>query len=389
MPRYTAIATSRGPLRTGAPHRLPVNVAGTHLDIVVRTLISYHERGWDFRGIRLVFEFEADDIHRAANLIDSASDFLLSVFAVSAAAEVPQLHLELIYEDTPGKPSGEMLRFLVAPLPELRLRKIYWHHLEPIFLQTLTVDPKLSDRIRRSLWWYRRALGEADPLNRFSALWVGLETLNPRLSELWQLADEGLPGVTRLLTDIPEGGERIARRAKRLRNEILHGYEELYAAETTASQLMPALEASIPRGIARLLRLPEEVENSLARAPLPPMHQFTFFVYVQYRRDPGEPVGPPDTYPHLQADIQSIVEYGEDKGPAQYHFESTVEVVCAPNIAIERVYSAVRLRDGTEIPARVSYTTSYEPVQVPFTPRGLGVSLWERSDERAWTPQYR
>lgn len=358
------------------------------MDVVVRTLISYNERGWDFEGIRLVFEFEADNLNHAGALIESASDFLLSVLAVSAAAEVPPLHLELIYEDTHGRTTGEMLRFLAIPIPEVKLRKIYWDHLEPIFVKTLNADPKLSDRLRRTLWWYRRALSETDVLNRFSALWVGLETLNPRLAELWHLADNGLAGIIKLLTEIPEGGQQVAQRAKRLRHEILHGFVELHIAETAASKVMTAMEAAIPRGIAKLLGLPAETEQSLARTPLPPMYPFSAYVHVKFRRDPRLPLGPPSTYPHVNADLRSVVEYGSDKGPSKFHFETAVGVVCAPGIIIDHVFSAVRLRDGTELPTRVSYAVSHEPVQVP-SPRGKGVALWEYSDESVWTPQLR
>jgi uncharacterized OB-fold protein len=150
-------------------------------------------------------------------------------------------------------------------------------------------------RISRAFHWYRRAIHTTEPLDRYTSLWVGIETLNPLLKKHYHLPDDKqkcqkcghetvptLNGVQTLFEELsPETS--VWPKANRLRVGIVHGFDSFAELIPDANDLIPFLEDALVKGLDRVLGLKDRGKTY----PVP--LDYSILTYVELRTEINGP----------------------------------------------------------------------------------------------------
>lgn len=412
MIHFTVLVTCDGPVRTGWPHAFRFSVEGHPVHADVRTWLEEGAdgRGWLYRGLRLILRFTAPDETKAIQITEAAGEHLLDVVSLTAAADVPPFRMEALYVGDFSSDGIQVVRVLNdLGLPTAKLRKAYWNHLEPV-VAGIGNDPKgASERLLRGMRWYRRALRQRTPIDRFLMLWVAVESLEPRLREHWDLEpdlqtcnycgerlvcqacneDQGHVhsqiGVDKLLEEIPQGDEDTGRACRSLRAGIVHAYRELPEVTERAKALSPVLEEAFPWGAGILLDLPREQRESLARPPLEPGATYDAAVRMNLRRRDGERFGPRGAFPFLEAEVVPEVEF-DDRGEArEASYSAKIRAHIAEGVSVEYAGGWVPTRLATSVPiSTAECSVSHSSPWLGEDAKGVG--LWAKGSRKPWYP---
>jgi hypothetical protein len=147
-----------------------------------------------------------------------------------------------------------------------------------IFFQSLSQEDiphlsKHSPRIGRAIRWYRKGISETDTLTRFTQFWIGLEVLNPIISEKYRdniVSDPQfyLPEDPSKL--IPLNGVKFffIKRMKQaqdfwkecigIRKDIVHGIKLLDEIKENARKNNPIVEKALQKAVLDCLNIPDE-----------------------------------------------------------------------------------------------------------------------------------
>ncbi len=203
--------------------------------------------------------------------------------ATSAMTGIPQP--QRVLDITPDVASRTLLQYLPWPGKARPMRKLDTDSFTLVWNRLMRKHPRELEKVARAMRWLRKSLLESDNLDRFSALWTGLESLNAQAIVLHDLKSDR----TRLLK-CPECGHSFAdmppatgmqylvestpgipndtwSRAKKLRNSLLHG-GEVDAARRAAPTLSPGLHKALIWGMLDVLEVPEAERSRLLSAPL-------------------------------------------------------------------------------------------------------------------------
>lgn len=403
MPRIVGVLSCVGPVRTGYSHGFRYSVAGRPVTVVVRTLIDYAGLGWHYRGLRLLVEALGDSIDEVVPAIESAADTALGMLSGAAAAETGALRMHLLYEDVEPGESGEMVAYSVRRHSDLKLHKAMWSHLQPLYLGMASADASTRGRVDRALRWYRTGVTEGDPVDRFAAFWIGLESLNVLLERKWGLVRQerhcpkcgqalgkelGLLGLERLLRDMPECGPDKERRIRKLRNKLLHATDDLRTNAADAAELAEIIAVAVTRGVAEVFGWTPERAKSLARAPLPAPPVFGAQAMFRFVRPGPEPLGVPGFHPRVELETTEHVTHEADGEPNRVEYSATVHIVASPGLVVQEDSLRVFITKRTGPPllaAAVRLLRNHEQPSLPAQ-RGKGVSLWELGDNDIWYP---
>ncbi len=396
MPDFTAVVTNGGPLRTGAPHGFSLKIGGVDVRAEVRTLIQYEGEGWFYDGLRVLLRFQTDSIPEAVQVTETAAEGILQIMALATSADTPAFVIEQIIQHPEDDQPGKLIRFSQEHIPHLKLRKAYWNHLDPIFAALQTCDAKTRARIVRSLRWMKRALTEQDPLDRFAGLWIGLDALNPKLRDHWDIKVEWwicphcgkktgrkntASGVAHLLQTIPEGSEAIAKEVAQLRHDTLHALKDVGETRDRVIKILPAVEAAIPRGICELLGL-QDVADSLARPPLPPLRPYSAAVEVEVQSADGGMLASETSLPHLEFFLLPEYTFDEKGEPETARFSAEAKIFLPSGAEVTAASGWVVTREKTFVEMdRVNSSLFHGEGERPEK-RGKGVTLWELSNEK-------
>lgn len=412
MPQYTAVLTCDGPIRTGTTHGFRLVAVGHRVQAEVRTWVEPagdSEDGWMYQGLRLVLNFRADEDDTAFHVIEEAGTQLLDELSLAAAAEAPPFHLQALYVRTQSSEELRVIRFLAdLGLPTAKIRKAYLSHIDPLISGIMEDPSGAAQRLMRGMRWYRRALGQRNTIDRFLMLWIAVESLDPRLREHWGLepdkrtcrdcdevlicakceSDQGKQnrtlGVERLLQEVPDGDEDTASNCSRLRNGIVHAYEELPDVHSRARKLVPILETAFPTGVAVLLDLSADERESLSRAPLEVAANYDAAVEVRLSREGGLRFGPPGAFPYLEVGVEPDVSFTEQGEPVSVSYSANILAHTAEDVSIEYLEGWVPTRFGRSFPITdIVCETSQEGPWLGEEAKG--VSLWAEGDEE---PRY-
>ena len=402
MRTFTVLAAIRGPIRCAAVFQFRVEVESTVAVVNAYNLLEFDGSLFHEAGLRLETTLDASDVDTAVAAAEVAVERLAPLFALSSGSEVSDPRIELAYDSTPGAASGELLRFAYEGAPESRIRKVMWAPVTSLYAALASAPEEHRTAIERALWWHNLALKQPRPANRFSALWIGLESLKTLLAATLSgeapqsptCTDCGaeltcarcgtqvparprpIAGLQALLEGIPETLPRAFRRASDLRNRVEHGNRTYSDADATAQELLPFMEAAIPRAIARLLHLSPDVEEELLRPLVRPQPARQVRIRAVYRKPEDCTLGADYFHPILEI-TTTIDWYHTHSGTRSSSWQLLAAVALNEGAALSEVCGEVHLRDVGWRPTTATLTASPGSPHPPH-PGVHGVTLWER-----------
>ena len=216
-------------------------------------------------GLSIVMTLEASNIVQASKLARGYTNLLVSLISHLSAAGLPQIRINKIYDVTPGKERGKFIQnHYTAPLKNWSIQSFNDKDLRLGITSINKFDDKDINRILRSMHWYRLALKSQDVLERFTSLWIGLETINPLLREHFGLDIEyreckcghklhqTLNGFMYLIQEISNDDVKWGQ-LRGLRSGTLHGYQALENIVSDLQEQVPFLAKTLGIGLNLLL----------------------------------------------------------------------------------------------------------------------------------------
>lgn len=232
--------------------------------VLVRDVVDQHDEVQRHQRLCLLVTCEGEDLddeleQHARSLAET------TLILLSAAGRAPTGDAEFFvgYEISDERDGRQFLQWLPAPeLPEPRtpvpeaLMGAIWDAINA----ATSSDPPLAQRAVLSMSLYRRSARETEVLFRFTNLWLALEAMNPRLADVYGVADDerqGLAGAKRLVDEVT-GDPTVFGAAVKARNDLLHANRVL--PEEIRRRVQPQLadlDRSVIAGWRKILSLPE------------------------------------------------------------------------------------------------------------------------------------
>lgn len=215
-------------------------------------------------GLHVVVTILNSSFDKAVTAARGLTKGVMSLFSYMAFVGLPDPRVMKAYEITPGMTVGEFRQYHYdIPVETTSIRHIDRNQLK-VALEAFNEELD-SVRISRAVHWYRIGLLSTDVLDRYTALWTGLETLNPILRNRYGLEVEwstctncghkSTPiqnGVKRLVDEVSKE-ERIWKRLRRIRASILHGFRRFSEITPDAQELVPFLELALAKALDLIL----------------------------------------------------------------------------------------------------------------------------------------
>lgn len=228
------------------------------------------------KGLNIIatLALPTDDIKTAISRARGLSNRILSLFSFLTNASLPELLIVKAYDITPKKKTGEFVQYdYDIPLETRSARVVDKAELKRCTTSISKLSESDNNAVLRAMHWYRLALQSKDVLERFTSLWIGLETINSILRDHYGLEMEYakcakcghestpiLNGVKRLLSAV-SGETRIWRRVRKLRAGTIHGFRALMEITPESKKLVPLLETALGNGLNLILGLKQSSVN--------------------------------------------------------------------------------------------------------------------------------
>jgi hypothetical protein len=185
------------------------------------------------------------------------------------------------------------------PIEPSARRMLTKERMDPIVARMNGLLDEERDRVLRALDWYRKALTETNVFDRFAALWIGLESINPLLIKRRDLPTTqtirkcpkcGEPVVTMDtiagISDLLERhfGEDERKTVRRFRQEFMHSIQPLKKIAGDADSSAKTAREALRIGLLELLNASPDEVKLLTNTPmrLPTKNQ----VRYDYRMQP-------------------------------------------------------------------------------------------------------
>jgi len=236
---------------------LQIKYGGSTAKIVIVNKNDINLLGQEFsKRLSIHCDFEADDIVDAINISSAYVNEILDQFALAVGSPVADPRVEKAYDITPGSTVREIWQFFYDPIEKVGAKAARPEVMEKLFFGFFG---KRKGEILRSVHWFRLSLREMEPLDRFTYLWIGLESLNPIAQRLFPgelevsrcphcgheiRAFKGTSSIRRLFGHY--GLETsIYSKARRLRQRLLHGYANIAKITEEAIEIISALSSAL------------------------------------------------------------------------------------------------------------------------------------------------
>jgi|GEM_PF-6721079 len=308
-------------------------------------------------AIELEITLDASSLDEAINLAGSRANRWLAALSFAGRAPVEDARLLLAYDVTPNKLERPFLQRFYQDLWSRSLQV----HVDPAVLQGVIngwgqLEGKRHWAASRAFYWYRRALRAGDPADRFTYLWLGLEALEPMLREKLNIPqdDARCPSCNKLLQDPSTAGirgflqnvssqERLYRRARQLRVNLLHTVSSDYEVEKEAQELSEPLESALRTAVKTVADISgQDSQRTVAFGGLLCTVKGRFLGVTQ--------VGPHEPHPHFILSRHPTSEEASDYGLPLFdaklvpsaHFDFRIDGWLLPQ--------GVRIRERTDTP---------------------------------------
>ncbi|MEK5357758.1 hypothetical protein [Paenibacillus sp. FSL L8-0709] len=235
--------------------------------------ISCLSYGW-FLEVTLI----ADTIQSAITIGSEKTDLFLSTLCLETGVEVHRANIILACDITEEVESRDFIQYFYDR-PFSRANKVNLESLSNHLDSVLNYSGEHTDRLFRSIRWFRRGVKEDDAMDQFLALWQGLETLNPLLAQHYGCDNAGKEIIERtccktgatFYSEITnkEGlqqhliatgfSEKEWKKIVKLRNSISHGFASFTGLTEGCINFSPDLGNLLYKGIIAILGMPAEV----------------------------------------------------------------------------------------------------------------------------------
>jgi len=216
-----------------------------------------------FDVIQMQTVLDAPSLNEAVLLATARANRWLAALAFAARVPVGDGRAIFAYDATPNRDEREFVQYfydnswtrpMVAAVESSAVQNVInaWGRYEG----------KAHWAVSRAFFWYRRAIREPSPADRFTYLWLGLEALEPTLRTRLKVRSETsrCPSCKRLLEDPSTAGikahlaagtksDKLYARARKLRVNIVHTVPYDFELHEESRQLTPALEQALRSAI--------------------------------------------------------------------------------------------------------------------------------------------
>jgi hypothetical protein len=154
--------------------------------------------------------------------------------------------------------------------------QVFFQHLNRTDIPHILNHPH---RIERAIRWYRKGISETDAISRFTQLWMGLEVLNPIISEKYHnnivgdtqfsLPDNPtkliqLNGVKFFFVMRMNQAQNFWKECIDVRNDIVHGNKSIDEIKEKARKNIPIVEESLQKAVLDCLNIPDDVIEKIS-----------------------------------------------------------------------------------------------------------------------------
>jgi hypothetical protein len=225
------------------------------------------------KAIGIVATLPAINIDAAISHARGLANRILSLFSYLTNTSLPDLLIMKAYDVTPGKKKGDFVQsFYDIPMERHSTRVVNKGSLSKCVTAISALPESDNSSIFRAMHWYRLALQSTDMMERYTSLWIGLETINPLLRQHYGLEIEysqckcgrkkapTLNGVRELMNELEEGGS-LWREKTGLRAGVIHGYRAFKEITPEVRIMVPVLEQALEKGLNLILGL-DKLERS-------------------------------------------------------------------------------------------------------------------------------
>jgi hypothetical protein len=255
---------------------------GDGLVVTVTNWTETDTAGERHRGLLVEVALDAVDPEDAVRGALGPAGIVTSMMSFGHAAAAGPLRPYIAYAERAdgGCDVAQHAQWPIEPSSRRLLKK---ERMEPLVARMNTILADERDRVLRALEWYRKALTETNVFDRFAAVWIGLESINPALIKRRDLPTKqtirtcekcGTPVVTMDtiagITDLLERhfGEQDRRTVRRFRQDFMHSTRPLHAIVDDAAASTNTALAALRIGLLELMNATPEEIAELAPTPM-------------------------------------------------------------------------------------------------------------------------
>lgn len=226
-----------------------------------------HPKNNSPEGIRIFASLPAVNIDRAVSHARGVANILLDQFTFLTKTCIPEIHIMKAYDVTPGKKKGKFIQyFFDVPFAPESLRQLDKDLLKRSSKAILDLGEVDNGRFTRAMHWFRLATKSTNSLERFTCLWIALETINLTLCSHYGIETEYsiceccnkkvpiLTGVKKLFGD--SGDKNLNwRKVSKLRATTLHGSKPIHEIVPDLRKTIPSFENVLYKGLNLIIGL--------------------------------------------------------------------------------------------------------------------------------------
>lgn len=258
-------------------------------------------------------EFQSDDILSAISLSSGYVNQILDNLVFVTGGPAYDIKILKAYEITPTATIREFWQYFPNVIEKVGSKYSDIEASTGLIHSFLKVQ---EERVLQALHWYRKSLRESDTLDRFTYIWIGLETLNPLIKKIYPGESEtakckncghprkfeGTAALKKFFEACSNGA--LYSKARNIRQELLHGHKNLDEIVENIHDIMNPLATVLRSAICSVSGIDKEkivYDIDLAEAI-----NVTIVVYMKFGPfivDESDP-GFEDPYAILDVDLE-------------------------------------------------------------------------------------
>jgi hypothetical protein len=248
--------------------------------VAVTNWTERDEAGQRHRGLVVEVALDATDPDDAVRRGLGPASLTVSLLSFASSAAAGSLRPFIAYVERTDD-GCDVEQFAEWPLEPSSRRMLKKERMQVLVARLNRLEEQDRGRIYRGLDWYRKALGETNVFDRFSAAWIGLEALNPLLSKRRELpttrqiackncgALSEVPDVTGIIDLVTRHlGEDEATHLRRFRQQFMHSTRPIHELVEEARRATKTAVEALRLGILELFGATRDETELLRATPM-------------------------------------------------------------------------------------------------------------------------